>query len=252
MTRKTILLLYLLCGVTGGLLALIQNHADSSTALEKYHPGAAKSKSRSSAGGAKGSKSVGSSFGDKWSRLLEEGRMIGNVDEPHSLYPLHGNHGEVSDDGIAAAGLTGDQAREVKAALEAARDEMFRLFADAVELDKRKPKDKADEVWYRIPNQLEPGAKILEDLQKKFGESCGKEKAGELVRALNPIQHYANFGRQDISLRWSRVEVDGKEQWRGEAHCFDGPTGQKTTEMLIPTREALRSRFGDGVPWPAD
>ena len=254
MTRKTTLLLFLLCGLTGGLLAVIQNRTPASGTQDTTgsKAGATKSRLGPAISGKQNYKPASYRFGDEWSGLMEEGRMLTSKNGHPPSYYLYDGDGAISDEGIAAAGLTGDQAREIKSAMEEARDTMFRFFAEGAELDKRKPKDKVDEIWYRIPNQLERGARVFEELQKKFEVICGKEKSEELVRSMNPAFCYANFGRQDVSLRWSHRIVNGQEQWEAEVHCYDAPTGQEVTGMLIRTPEVLKKRFGDGVPWPGN
>lgn len=255
MTRRTALILYSFCGLTGGLLAVIRNQDESDATharAKEAQAGAGKTRPGSSGPAKQDHKPASYRFSDEWSELMEEGRVLTAKDEPPPSYWLYDDAGGINDEGIAAAGLADDQAREVKAAMEDAREAMFRLFAEGVELDKRKPKDKVDEIWYRIPNQLEPGAKVFKDLQKRFETICGEKKAGELMKALNPFFRYANFGRQDVSLRWSREKVDGQEQWKGEVHCYDAPTGQEVTGTILRSREALRACFGDGVPWPGD
>lgn len=255
MTRRTALILYSFCGLTGGLLAVIRNHDESDATQARAteaRSGAAKSLPGYASPAEEDRKPASYRFSDEWSKLMEEGRVLTAKDEPPPSYWLYDDDGGINDEGLATAGLADDQTREVKAAMEGARDAMFRLFAEGVELDKRKPADKADEIWYRIPNRLEPGAKVFEDLQKRFETICGEEKAGELMKALNPFFRYANFGRQDVSLRWSREGVNGQEEWKGEVHCYDAPTGQEVTGMILRNREALRTRFGDGVPWPGD
>jgi hypothetical protein len=254
-TRKTTAILYLLCGLTGGLLAVIQNRSlpageSDRTTEAKARPG--KSRQDSSTAEERARKSFAYASARKWSQLMEEGRIVTTKNEPPPSYRLHDDDGAISDKGIAAAGLTGDQAHEIKSAMSDAREAMFRLFAEKVEPDRRKPKDKADEIWYRIPNQLEDGAKVFNALQERFEAACGKEKSEELVRAMNPHGCYANFGRRDVSIRWSRGNMDGQEPWKCEVHLYDAPTGQKTSGMMIRTAEDLKKHFGKGVPWPGN
>ena len=253
MTRKTTAIIYLLCGLAGGLLAVIQNRSlpteePGRTMEARARPG----KSRQDSATDAERKSFAYASAREWSELMAEGGIMTTKNELPPAYRHHEDDGAISDKGIAAAGLTGDQAHEIKSAMSDAREAMFRLFAERVEPDKRKPKDKVNEIWYRIPNQLDDGAGVFKALQGRFEAACGKEKAEELVRAMNPHFCYANFGRQDVSIRWSRGNANGQGRWECEVHLYDAPTGQKTSGMMIGTAEDLKKRFGDGVPWPGN
>lgn len=244
MNWKTILAFYPLAGICGFLLA-----KQRSGQLHDIDapPAPAKAVRREAAGAF-----PHRSGNKEWERLVMEGGMNKSGDEPSPTYTLLGNHGEIREEKLRLAGLEPEQERQVLDVLREAREAMLKMFAERVQRDRRQPTGTEGEIWYFIPHDLDRGSAVFDRMEGELTSACGKEKARELIRAISPMQHYANFGRQDTSLRWRRQEVNGQVQWVGHFHCYDGPTGQEAVGGLIMSPADLEARFGEVFEWPDD
>ena len=247
MNWKTILICYSLAGICGFLLARSESRRPRETAAE---PMAAKSDRREPSGAGKAASYRPG--GDRWERLLLESGIHKPGDEPVPTYYLLGNDGEISEEKLRPASLSSEQESHILTALRESREAMPKIFAENVKRDPRQPKGTEGEIWYVIPHDLQRGQAVFGRLERDFVEACGKEKAVELARALNPVMHYGYFGRQDIYVKWRKQPVNGQVQWVGHWDCYDGPTGQEVVGGVITSEQSLRHRFGDVIPWPEE
>ena len=140
--------------------------------------------------------------------MIDAGMIVGTPYTGNAR--LLGANGKVTDNALAAAGIDNSEKEKVQAKIDQLWTDMSSGMSASVRPNDKKTNAEKGVYVFNMPANAELGAKLLSsfkaDLTQKYGESSAKILAG----GLQTMQHFGNFGKLDVEIKFQTNKQGGK------------------------------------------
>ncbi|GAA5478017.1 hypothetical protein [Haloferula helveola] len=171
----------------------------------------------------------------------------GNLGDRESRgFVLLDGSGKVTARAIEMAGLETDDIDAVESALADAWKKMSAAMASRARFDATSSDAENRVFVYRVASFPSEGDAALEAMYQNFADTFGADSAAILMRGFDPWQHFGNFGKYEIEVRYEpntfRPQIYGETNTR--IRFFDPATGKEAGGASSLESETIANYIG--------
>jgi hypothetical protein len=159
-----------------------------------------------------------------------------------SSFRLLGANLKVTDNALEAAGLDPSERDAVQAKIDKLWKDMSAGMAIRVRANDVKSNPSKGIYVFNIPANPELGNKLLSSLKSDLEQKYGVNSAQTLVGGFQTMQHFGNFGKLDIEVKFQRNKNDDKLAY--DYIAVDSKTGKSVVGGSSDV-DRIQQTFGD-------
>jgi hypothetical protein len=172
--------------------------------------------------------------------MIDAGMIVSSF-EPVSR-KLIGANGEISTDALIDAGISAAEKDVIQSKLNQLWSDMSAGMSANVTLNDKKTNTAKGIYVYKIAANSELGANLLSSFEEDLTRKYGKTSAKTLTRGLQKMQHFGNFGKLDVEIKFQKNKQNDK--WGYEYNAVDPNTGKAVVGGSAGI-ESIHQTFGD-------